>query len=255
LISKTSAIVLNTAPFSNTSAIVTWLTEDHGRISTMIKGAYRPKSWFLGQFDLFYTCELVYYLRDLHRLPLARECCPLKTRIAFRNDWKAFALASYYALLVRHSCPVWAPHPDLFRLVSTALDDLAQHGPQPALLYWFELKLLDELGLAPRLTHCLRCNRPAIPEQLQHSFSFSRGGIVCAQCREKEHDPDLTAVAPNVLAALQAWQKSRRPQAPRSTRCPPRLLNAIHQLLGGFLRFHTDIPPDHRRTTRRILAA
>jgi phosphoesterase RecJ-like protein len=58
---KTLGIVLSIRPWSQTSHVVTWLTLN-GVITTLVKGALRPKSAFIGQYDLFYTCELVYYL-------------------------------------------------------------------------------------------------------------------------------------------------------------------------------------------------
>ena len=58
---KTHGIVLSIHPWSQTSHVVTWLTPDHGPVTTLVKGAVRPKSAFLGQYDLNYTCEIVYY--------------------------------------------------------------------------------------------------------------------------------------------------------------------------------------------------
>ena len=60
---KTQGIVLTVHPWSRTSHVVTWLTPDHGPVTTLVKGAVRPKSAFLGQYDLFYTCDILYYAR------------------------------------------------------------------------------------------------------------------------------------------------------------------------------------------------
>ena len=47
-------IILRTRPLTETSLIVHWLTADHGRLSTVAKGAKRPKSPFRGKLDLFF---------------------------------------------------------------------------------------------------------------------------------------------------------------------------------------------------------
>jgi len=74
MILKSPAIVLRFNPFANTSRVVVWLTRDHGKLATLVKGAQRPKSPFLGQFDLFYTCELLFYARaDRQRAHIARN--------------------------------------------------------------------------------------------------------------------------------------------------------------------------------------
>ena len=86
---KTQGIVLAIRPWSQTSHVVTWLTPDHGPVTTLVKGAVRAKSAFLGQYDLFYRCDLLYYARasgDLHAL---REVTPRSIRTHLRGDWRA----------------------------------------------------------------------------------------------------------------------------------------------------------------------
>ena len=68
VILKDTAIVLRVAPVSNTSRMVQWFTPAYGKITTLIKGAQRPKSAFLGQFDLFYSCELLFYARERNHI-------------------------------------------------------------------------------------------------------------------------------------------------------------------------------------------
>ena len=92
---KTTALVLDIRPWSRTSHIVTWLTPERGPIATLVKGAVRPKSAFLGQYDLFYTCELVYYVRAKGELHAIREASPIAAREHLRGRFRATALASY----------------------------------------------------------------------------------------------------------------------------------------------------------------
>ena len=54
-IERTVATVLRIHPFSNTSQMVVWLAADGRRLVTSVKGAARPKSAFLGRYDLFHT--------------------------------------------------------------------------------------------------------------------------------------------------------------------------------------------------------
>lgn len=60
MIIKTTGLVLRLDPFSKTSQVITWLTPDHGRTVTLAKGAKRVKSNLVGQYDCFYTCELLF---------------------------------------------------------------------------------------------------------------------------------------------------------------------------------------------------
>ena len=89
---KTEAVCLRIYPWSRTSHIVHWLTP-HGRLATVVKGATRPKSAFLGQYDLNYTCEIVYYLGSRGDLHALRECSPENARASLRGNLAALLLA------------------------------------------------------------------------------------------------------------------------------------------------------------------
>ena len=122
---KTEAICLSVTPWSRTSHVVAWLTPA-GRVGTVVKGAVRPKSAFLGQYDLNYTCEVVYYARakgDLHAL---RECVPLDRRDALREDYAALALAGYFRFLADRFAPQGPDCAEWYETLSSALDGLAE---------------------------------------------------------------------------------------------------------------------------------
>ena len=93
MILQDDAIALRIHPFGNTSRVVVWLSATHGKMATMVKGSQRDRSPFLGQYDLFYTCELLFYAREHQNLHILKECFPLKIRPAFRSDWRACAAA------------------------------------------------------------------------------------------------------------------------------------------------------------------
>ena len=125
---KTDGIVLAIHPWSRTSHIVTWLTPDHGCVTTLVKGAVRPKSAFLGQYDLFYTCDLLYYARargDLHAL---RETTPRNLRDGLRGRWRETALAGYAAGLVKDLAPAHGESAAWCELMSLLLDRLETHA-------------------------------------------------------------------------------------------------------------------------------
>ena len=56
---RTIGLVLRTRPLTESSLIVSWLTEHFGRLSTLAKGARRAKSPFSGKLDLLYLAEFI----------------------------------------------------------------------------------------------------------------------------------------------------------------------------------------------------
>jgi len=252
VIHKTSGLVLNLSPVSETSRVVTWMTEDFGRITTLVKGSQRPKSAFLGQYDYFYTCELLFYSRPKTRLHLARECSPLKTRTPLRSDWRACAVASYLADLSARVSPADAPHEGMFRALDRWLDNLVDEGASVQFLLWCELQLAALLGLAPRLRTCLACSRPFASGQRGTRFALADGGILCPACARTDQRRSAP-VAPDTLAILLAWQGARTCRTAITTRCSDRQMAQAQSLLGSFLQHHLDIPLKSRALALEVL--
>lgn len=226
--------------------MVTWLTLDYGKITTLIKGSQRPKSAFIGQYDLFYTCELVFYSRQPHRLPIAKECMPLKPRAQFRHKWKASAIASYMTDLISRIIIPDTPTSELFRFMDAGLDQAEEYGVSDSFVFWFELKLFTLLGLAPRLQHCLTCNEPFAPGIAHTQFAYAQGGIFCKKCTSK--NPQGLPLTPDVLATLIAWQRAQSPQITRR-KVRPQQRDVINQVLRLFLAYHLDMSLTRRDIT------
>ncbi|MFH0880600.1 MAG: hypothetical protein V2A34_12865, partial [Lentisphaerota bacterium] len=79
------------------------------------------------------------------------------------------------------------------------------------------------------------------------------GGILCSDCTPSR-DSSMAPIAPDVLAMLNAWQRSQQPRAALRTHHTPRQLDSISRLLGGFLSYHLDTPLVSRSIALDILA-
>lgn len=255
MIIKTHGLVLRYWPYSNTSRIVSWLTPDLGRISTLIKGSQRPRSFFLAQYDLFQTCELVLYLRSATGLHLARECCPMIPRHFLRTDWHLTALASYFTDLVYRFSPDSHACSQVYDFINQHLDLLDTPRIPEAYLYWYEFKLLEVLGIRPQLQNCIVCRKSVMPQQPPTFFSCDSGGIVCENCAKKQLAPGAHIITPDIFATLLSWQRSENVQTIRTQKLTPRQHSQIHHILGNFIEHHLDTQPDSRRVALEILTA
>lgn len=248
---KLTGIVLRVIPYSRTSHIITWLTAERGQITTMAKGACRPKSGFLGQYDRLYTCELVYYAREGRSIHVTRECTPIHCRTGFRSDWRATLCALYLTDLVYRTTAPAVPAEKIFRLTESVLDFLSENEVRPPVPMWFELQLLSQLGLAPQLATCARCGG-AVDGSVPLPFSSTQGGVYCNACRESR-TTSQTLISPPVLALLRAWQTSESPRLAHSTRCSREQLLASWQLLGVMLATHLGEDSGARKETYRTI--
>lgn len=146
---RATGLILRQRPFSETSLIIQWLTPGAGRISTMAKGARRPKSPLRGKLDLFYLADFSFSRSrssDLHNL---REVEVRDTRAALRRDIGWLQQASYATHLIEIATEAETPIPEMFDLLNEWFNYLPHQPPAPHAVVAFELKLLELAGLRP----------------------------------------------------------------------------------------------------------
>lgn len=244
MILKDNAIALRVHPFGNTSRIVVWLSQSHGKLVTLVKGSQRDKSPFLGQYDLFYTCELLFYAREQRNLHILKECYPLDPRPSFRNDWRACAVASYAAGALDRAMPFGPAPRGLYALLEDTLDRLAARTPGPAFLPRFELLLLQELGLAPGWDACAKC-RTDLRGGAAARLDVAHGAALCEACAGQGN---LVSAA-----ALQAIRQMRDGNLPPAL--SQRVFREVRAVTGGLLEHHADFAPGAREIAFEVLTA
>jgi DNA repair protein RecO (recombination protein O) len=245
MILKDNAIALRIHPFGNTSRIVVWLSETHGKLATLVKGSQRETSGFLGQYDLFYTCELLFYAREQRNLHILKECVPLEMRSAFRTDWRACAAASYAAGALDRAMPIGPAPAGHYTLLADTLDRLAVRTPGPAFLPRFELLLLQELGLSPDWNTCAKC-RTDLGGGAPARVDVAHGAALCQACAAGK-GREIS------VAALQAIRQMRADILPPSLSA--RVFREVQGIMGGLLEYHADFSPASRELAFQILSA
>jgi DNA repair protein RecO (recombination protein O) len=176
-LNSTAAILLRRTRLSDTSWIVTWLTQDGGRLKTVAKGARRPRSPFAGKLDLFFLEEISYSVSrksDLHAL---REVALIEPFIGLRADFLRTELAAYFVELIELVTEPEHPVPELFDLVLRAFRYLDTGQPSMKALLHFESELVRLLGIhgeggvtpaaaIGRAYHAVPCTRAGMVKRL-----------------------------------------------------------------------------------------
>ena len=145
---RTRAVCIGIRPWSRTSHVVGWLTPS-GKVMTVVKGAVRPKSFFLGQYDLNYTCDIVYYARARGELHALRESSPVDMREYLRGDWRRLAFADYVRELAAEHAPSGNGAAEWYELAVRTLDAAKGNVPLVQQFVAFELEALALAGLRP----------------------------------------------------------------------------------------------------------
>jgi len=151
MIESAHGIILRRRLLTETSLIVQWLTPGAGRLATVAKGARRPRSLFAGKLDLFYEADFSFTRSrstDLHTL---REVELRETHQPLREDIRRLSQAAYACASIEQATETDTPVPGMYELLRKFLAVLVRQPPSETLVFAFELKLLQELGLAPAL--------------------------------------------------------------------------------------------------------
>lgn len=237
---KTEGIALRIEPETNTSARAEWLSNDAGRFSTSMRGAYRRKSFLLGQFDLFYTCELVLQF-TASGIPLLRECYPLEPRTSLRSNWRSAAAASYIASLFSHLLPWLAPAREEYLLLTRLLDSLTKQTAGRLWIYWAELKILNAAGLSPLLSP-----QPGPPSKTSKPFHIADGSRAHAGS-STDRRSQTVALSPDAEAVLRRLQQTSDFHTVSTLRLSPSQEATIGNLLGSFIAHHLELSSRPRR--------
>ena len=236
---KTEAICLDIRPWSRTSHVVSWLTP-MGKVLTVVKGAVRAKSQFLGQYDLNYTCDIVYYARAKGELHALREAVPVEMREGLRGDYRKLALAGYFRRLVAELAPMGEECRAWYEELGRGLSCLV---PCASSLVRFELEVLRMAGLKPdfgrfrEVASASRGDRDGTGEEWL-PFSLEAGTFGASEGR-------CIRVSREVAEYLANGAKNAK-----NLQVP---LDAA-RVIGVFYQFHLDCAADVRRTVLEMIS-
>lgn len=152
MIVNTSAIVLKSFSYGESSLIARCFSEKHGKISLVIKGAKRIKSPKAPYFQPLSYIDIIYN----HKLN--RELQVL-SKVNFRQYWSKIlddlyrvSLAISILELTDKTMSDNDPHPSLFLILKEVLKAYNNTLIDPKVLFWFyECALLNNLGFQPNL--------------------------------------------------------------------------------------------------------
>ena len=209
------AFVLRARPYGESDRIVTFLTEQHGKVSGIAKGAKNSRRRFAGTLEPFVRVRVVFRQRAASDLAFLLRCEFLGALHGFTRDLDRFAAGSYVLELVDRLVFGRESGREVYRLVDDALTLIDGGMAADPVLRAFELHLLAAIGYAPALARCRGCGRDL--DGPAAYLVVVRGGFVCRACvpaGEPVHPVGTATV--HALARLAAG-----PLAAAADRCVP----------------------------------
>jgi DNA repair protein RecO (recombination protein O) len=200
----TPAFMLRARPYGESDRIVTFITEQHGKVTGIAKGAKNSRRRFAGTLEPFVHVRVVFRQRPASDLVFLLRCELLAALKGFTRDLDRFAAGSYVLELTDRMVIGRESSREVYGLVREALTLLDAGASPDPLLRAFELHMLAASGYAPALDHCRGCGVD-VTEGGGLYLAIERGGLVCRRCvRTGEPVRPVGAATARELARLAA---------------------------------------------------
>ncbi len=203
---NTPAIVLRSWPFGESDKIVSFLTESHGKVTGIAKGAKRSRKRFANTLEPFSLVHLRFQDRPHSSLAFVHACDLTRTFKDLTANLEKIAYAFYLLEITDELSSEREENRPLFEHLKEGLIFLEEEQASPVFLIFFELRLLKLSGYQPAFEHCRRCGKEGkFGQQTQWRFSPRDGGILCEPCSAFRRE--LMALSSEALHALREVQE------------------------------------------------
>ena len=147
MIIDTSAIVLKTFPYGETSLISRCFTKEKGKVSFIIKGAQSRKNLISPYFQPFSYIQIIYNEKQKRDLQIISKVHFIKIWLKIPQSLKKMTLLQSILEITDFSLELNDPHPELFELLTEVIEFYESDSINSNLAFWFyECAVLSETG-------------------------------------------------------------------------------------------------------------
>jgi len=177
---RTCAVVSDTMRISNSSKLVTLITENYGLVKVMAKGARRPQNPFGAALEPVTLVECIYYSKDSRDIQNISYADVIDDYTGIKSNLNKLAAGCCMVEMAQFYFSPGDTSREIFILLGDSLKALnnAEESDTGKHLWRYLLRFLDETGYKPSLKNCIRCGKK--PKGQAVFLSFSEGGIICS---------------------------------------------------------------------------
>ncbi|HYQ87152.1 MAG TPA: DNA repair protein RecO [Bacteroidota bacterium] len=257
-IEKTEAVVLRSMPYRETSKIVTFYTRRFGKLSTIVKGARRPRGRYGSSLEPMSYDSIVVYKKETRELQTLTQCDRVRPFLRLYDD-----LAKMSAGMGMIEITAMVTHDEeenagLFSLLVGCLSaaDAATKNPGHV-LYCFEVHLAKILGFQPSFSRCVECSKTIGGKdsvRAEVRFHLERGGPLCESCNLPSGH--AVGVSANLLQTLEVLSQISDPLDATQLEIDYQERGQVQNFLWNYLRYHVQglRPLNSEKVASQILA-
>lgn len=178
---STSAIILATFRYGESSKIIRLATESSGVQSAIAKGAMRPRSRYGAALQVLSDGQAHLIIHANRELQLLTAFDLHRVRVGLARDMERYAAATALSEVMLRFAP-GEGHLDSYQALRQGLDLLegAEEDAVEALGIRAMWSLVSSLGFEPTLHDCVKCGNELPPGELP--FDAAAGGALCPSC-------------------------------------------------------------------------
>ncbi len=182
--------------------MLTLITPAGGKLKVIAKGIRRPTSRLGGSLEPF--AELTVALARGRTFDVVTQVSVGHAWLRLRDDLESAATAWYLAELADRSLEERHAAEPLYALLRRAYE-LLDAGMAPGrVARWYEMRLLDELGVRPEVDRCVECDRMLEADE-RFRWVPPLGGVICERCPGPADE--RAGLSLEALKLLKAYQR------------------------------------------------
>ena len=180
---NSEGIVLNKIPFSNTSLIVSYLTETYGKVKLVCRGVRGSKKKSGVHFEPGSLVELEWFKKDSSDLGTLRNCDTLKI---FRRIWEDYDSMQAALRMIKTIDRLFSSNDAEtlnYNIFKNALSSIEGGSIPRNVECTFLLGEIIALGFTPTLNFCEECIYDKGRNKV--NFDIENGELRCSNCKLK----------------------------------------------------------------------
>jgi DNA repair protein RecO (recombination protein O) len=227
---RTEAVVLRRQDLGEADRLLTVYSLDRGKLRLVAKGVRRPRSRKAGHLEPFTRVKLL--LARGRELDIITQAEAIETYPGIQDDLIRFGQASYTVELLDRFTVDRDENQTLYRLLINTLERLISGEDLPAIMLFYELRLLEYVGYRPELFRCVGCGEDIRPRD--QFFSAAEGGILCPVCGPVRGDS--RPISLTELKVLRHYVRNPF-QVATSAQIRPKIYEGVDRLMEGYLSY------------------
>jgi DNA repair protein RecO (recombination protein O) len=223
---ESESLILKSYSLAEADKIVVFLTQGHGLVRGVAKGAKRLKSRFGGSLEPFSVVNLTFFQREERELVSISNIELQESYFTQAARPEVLQKFSYLSELLVEFAPPNEPNERLYRMARICLETAANDpGSLEAIVLYFELWLLRLAGFLPVWSNCDGCRSEftsGAVTNLQINFH-----LLCLDCLRNKPRVPVTPAERRVFTLAQSVSPPKFSEAARDFASEVRAISQI----------------------------